>query len=200
MISAICPARAGEFYLIDHGIHTGIIIEKRFIDQVFPELKSIVKSEYYEFSYGEEPFFREKEHNFFGMFKALFLPSKSLVRVVPIDTNPMQLTNLKYGVAQLSINDDLLIEMANEIKKSFKNFILIEHQKDKDRYFFEGSHSYHILNNCNDWTANIVEKGKFNTSLLAKFQASKLFQEIIKNSKNFKFNEVGKEKYLKYLR
>lgn len=150
MISVICHAKTGEFYLIDHGIHTKIIIKKRFINQVFPELKSIMKSEYYEFSYKKKPFFREKEHNFFGMFKALFLPSKSLVRVVPIDTNPIQLTNLKYDVAQLSINDDLLIEMANEIKKSFKNFILIEHQKDKDRYFFEKNHSYHILNNYND--------------------------------------------------
>ncbi len=196
----ICSAKAGEFYLIDHGIHTGIIMEKRFIDQVFPELKSVIKSEYYEFSYGEEPFFREKEHNFLGMFKALFLPSNSLVRVVPINTHPMELTNLKYGVAQMSLDDDLLLKMASEIKKSFKNFILIEHQKDKERYFFEGTHSYHLLNNCNDWTANVVEKGKFETSILAKFQASKLFQEIIKNSKNFKINEVGKEKYLKYLR
>ena len=199
-ISVSYTSEGGELFLVDHGIHTGIVIDQQQIKSSFPELNSLMKAKYYEFSFGEEPFFRESEHTYLGMLKALFWPTSSLVRVVPMNEDPMELARNKFGVAKIKLEQKKIDAISSQIKESFANFILIEHQTDSSRYFFRGKKNYHIFNNCNDWTAQIFDKAGFKSTLMGKFHAQTLFNEIVKNSDSFQFNKVGKEKYLKYLR
>lgn len=188
-----------EVFLVDHGIHTGIVLHRGDILLGEFEPSENFREEFLEFSIGEDPFFREKEHSKLGMIRALFWPSSNLMRIHPFNGKPIKYYKDKPGIAKLLVDHKQWKQILNYIKDSFESFDTIEVQEDKQRYFYKGVGNYHIFNNCNDWSSRAFAGIGVKTGLFARFSSEKLFKEIQAQAADSSYNKTGNEKFMKYL-
>lgn len=199
-ISSISFAQE-DLYLVDYGFHTGIIFKREFLlEQEFGALNELPSSKYYEFSIGEEPFFREREHTTVGKLRALFWPTENIIRVHPFNKNPIQYFKSMSGIAKFSIDDVKAKKIWDFVNKSFKsNYPVVEKQEKLARYFFKANGTYHLFSNCNDWSAKAFEPLGFKISFSAKVSSRKLFEQLVKHSNKSITNKDGTKHLLKYL-
>lgn len=190
-----------DVYLVDYGFHTGIIFKRDFLEnEDFMALEELPESKFYEFSIGEEPFFRERKHTTMGKLRALFWPTNNIIRIHPFDESPIEYFKSSSGIAKFSLDDAKAKQVWKFIDKSFvKNYPVVEKQKELARYFFKATGSYHLLSNCNDWSAKAFKPLGFKISFGARVSSRKLFEQLVKHSSQNITNKDGTKDLLKYL-
>lgn len=205
MRATVLAETAPPIHLVDYGIHTAIVFHRSAIDSNYlSKIGDLGDFEQLEISFGEEPFFRRSEHTKMDIFKALFLPSESILRFHPFSDDPIAYFKEKASVAIMNLSEVeqklLVAEIFNSLSNEHLPNQFVEVQFSKKRYFAKAVENYHILNNCNDWTARIFAKVGIETRLTSKFSSADLFDDIISRSGKGEKINFSNEKYLKYLR
>ena len=192
-------------YFVDYGIHTAIILPYELLAPQRPDLfQRFAGSSYIELSIGEDPFFRRSEHSKMDIVRALFWSTPSIIRIHPIREEPLKHYTKVASVAQMELSHKEAMKLANFAIQSLQpvgeDNLWVESQTDKDRHFVKAIPSYHLFNNCNDWTSRMFATIGIETRLTSKFSSADLFDDIISKSKTGEKINFTNEKYLKYLR
>lgn len=192
-------------YFVDYGIHTAIILPYQLLAPQRPDLfQRFEGASYIELSIGEDPFFRRSEHSKMDIVRALFWSTPSIIRIHPIREEPLKHYTKVASVAQMELEHEKALKLAEFVLQSFQppetKDLWVETQVEKDRHFVKAIPSYHLLNNCNDWTSRMFATIGIETHLTSKFSSADLFDDIISKSKTGEKINFTNDKYLKYLR
>lgn len=153
-----------SIYIIDHGIHTGIVVPGKEIEEKLPFLtKDFGSSKYYEVGWGDKGFYQAQKVTFGLTTKAMFWPTASVLHIVSVtDTPPKYFPDSK--VLEFKVSKTGLNHIIAYIAKSFatdENNVVIKTKPGLygKSYFYEGEGQYYFANTCNTWTAQTLEEG-----------------------------------------
>jgi len=148
------------FYVAKHGWHTGIIIKKSSLDSIFPALtKEFPKSDYLDISWGDKKYFMAPDDNVLLALRAVFIPTRSVFRVLRIPYDPEKFF-AGSDVRAVAIPREDFYQMIDYIIKIFE-------RDDEDKLipagkkgiYFLSERKYWGFRTCNEWTARALKKG-----------------------------------------
>ena len=153
-------------YVVNHGWHTGIIIDRQQAESRLVALKSdFLRDRYLEIGWGDAEFYQSGGNNSSYGFSALFWPTDSVMHVVGFSKAPK--TNFLFSeLIELKISEtgfrNLLEFINNSFTLSDKGIPLkITSGLYGRSWFFKSTHSYHMFFTCNHWSAEAIRKTGF---------------------------------------
>ena len=153
-------------YAVNHGWHTGVIINRAQARPYLPALGSdFLYAEYIEIGWGEEGFYQADEITVGLVLKAVFWPTDSVLHIVAIKGNPKEYF-IRSELIEISLSEkgfERLVEAIND------TFFLDEQGNSRplkkgiygDSRFYQANGSYHAFNTCNIWTARVFRASGF---------------------------------------
>jgi uncharacterized protein (TIGR02117 family) len=179
----VLQGKAVTVQVASHGWHTGIILPAELIYARIPELEArFVGVDFLEIGWGDAGFYQANQITSGITFRAIFLPTDSVVHVVGLD-EPASLYFSNSLVKPVQVDqanlDSLLSFVSNSFEQNTKGS-LIELRKGiyGDSQFYAGEGSYYALNTCNKWTAKALYSAGVDLSPLFKLTASSVMSEL----------------------
>jgi uncharacterized protein (TIGR02117 family) len=158
--------KSHTIYVVNHGWHTGIIIDRQQAESRLVALKSeFLRDRYLEIGWGDAEFYQSGGNNSSYGFSALFWPTDSVMHVVGFSKAPK--TNFLFSeLIELKISEtgfrNLLEFINNSFTLSDKGIPLkITPGLYGRSWFFKSTHSYHMFFTCNHWSAEAIRKTGF---------------------------------------
>jgi hypothetical protein len=91
------------FYVVSHGWHTGIVVNRRDLIEVVPPLEDNFSSgEYLEIGWGDERFYQAPTASLGIVFQAIFWPTPTILHIVTVPYNPRRYFS-KSEVVEVSV-------------------------------------------------------------------------------------------------
>jgi uncharacterized protein (TIGR02117 family) len=153
----VLQGKAVTVQVASHGWHTGIILPAALIYARIPELEArFVGADFLEIGWGDAGFYQANQITSGITFRAIFLPTDSVVHVVGLD-EPASLYFSNSLVKPVQVDQANLDSLLSFVSNSFERDAqgsLIELRKGiyGDSQFYAGEGSYYALNTCNKWT------------------------------------------------
>jgi uncharacterized protein (TIGR02117 family) len=158
------PSRApavASIYLVSHGGHSGIVISRADIPEgLWPESRDFPTADYLEVGWGDRDFYQSPAPGPWITFKAAFLPTASVLHVVGFrgapaeyfrDSEIVEIPLPRSGTEGLAryIHDAYLRAGVGATAPLGPGLY-------GDSRFYPGRETFHILRNCNVWTAGAL--------------------------------------------
>jgi uncharacterized protein (TIGR02117 family) len=181
--SASSGERKQRIYVASHGWHTGIVLERDYLNQRMPSLaKRFPDSDYYEIGWGDAGFYQAEKITAKITLNAVFLPSDTVVHLVGLKGNPIEYFSTSE-VSEVSISDEGMKSLCTFVESSFARD---EKGSPKmlgaglygDSQFYEGEGKYHLFNGCNKWTAKALHSGGVEIEPRFKITSASVMDEI----------------------
>lgn len=170
-------------YVVDHGGHTGVVLDRELAKQYLPSLnKEFVHSRYIEFGWGDEDFYQSKEKTTKLRFQAVLYPTNAVLHVVEVPIDPE-----KYY-------PDIEVEKLLVTGTGFENmlrYIYITFKRDSNGnpvktgkgvhvqgFFYHANGKFHVFNTCNTWTAKALKKAGLRVSSFLTITASDIMDQL----------------------
>jgi uncharacterized protein (TIGR02117 family) len=166
-----------------HGWHTGIILPVELVYSKIPELEDrFIGAHFLEIGWGDAGFYQANEITSGITFRAIFLPTDSVVHVVGLEI-PAHRYFTGSLVKNVEINQANLDSLLSFVSNSFGRDAqggLIELRKGiyGDSQFYAGEGSYYALNTCNKWTAKALYSAGIDISPALKLTASSVMSTL----------------------
>jgi uncharacterized protein (TIGR02117 family) len=179
----VLQGKAVTVQVASHGWHTGIILPAAIIYARIPELEArFVGADFLEVGWGDAGFYQANQITSGITFRAIFLPTDSVVHVVGLD-EPASLYFSNSLVKPVQVDQANLDSLLSFVSNSFERDAqgsLIELRKGiyGDSQFYAGEGSYYALNTCNKWTAKALYSAGVDLSPLFKLTASSVMREL----------------------
>ena len=179
----VLQGKAVTVQVASHGWHTGIILPAALIYSRIPELEArFVGADFLEIGWGDAGFYQANQITSGITFRAIFLPTDSVVHVVGLD-EPASLYFSNSLVKPVQVDQANLDSLLSFVSNSFERGAqgsLIELRKGiyGDSQFYAGEGSYYALNTCNKWTAKALYSAGVDLSPLFKLTASSVMREL----------------------
>ena len=144
--------------VFSHGQHTGLVLPRKALENVLPEITTQLTGDWLEFGWGDEGFYRNEIVTFPLAFRALAYPTPSVMHVVT-SNRPLHL-DYAYAPAHLfyltSQERQILVRrLAAQFARDGEGRLLT---LGPGRYgasqFYRGRARFFFPKTCNDWTAN----------------------------------------------
>ncbi|GAB4262281.1 MAG: TIGR02117 family protein [Methylomicrobium sp.] len=159
------------FYVVDHGWHTGIIVESAAVSANIAGLPfDRHEIGFIEFGWGDQEFYRADRFSFVLAARALLFPTDSVMHVAGFRQNPA-LYFQEGSWERLEISQAGLARLLRHIDMSFARndrgkLIDLGRGLYAESRFYAARQNYHVFNNCNDWIIEAIsEAGLFNRTL-----------------------------------
>jgi len=163
LLLAACAHRPCEstrtLYVVDHGWHSGIVVERAALVRRLPALGAEIGHEgYVEIGWGEERFYQARETTVGMALRAVSRPNASVLQVVPLAGPPQRyFTN----VTEMRTDDSGYAATLDFIAATFKPELeRLGPSLYGEGWFYRAEGSFHLFNNCNSWVAAAVEKAR----------------------------------------
>ncbi|MBN1501853.1 MAG: DUF2459 domain-containing protein [Spirochaetes bacterium] len=176
--------QAGTFYVVNNGLHTGIVI--RITDETIRKIS--VLSEFRQFAYadfgwGDADYYQAGTGGIYLTLKALFVPSSSTVRVHGTDMSVDSITKYCIYSIRFTASSAQFDRICSFINGSFKHdnsgmFIKLSSNGSGNTVFYKSVYSYHLFNTCNTWIASALKKGDFRISKKIIITADDLYEAV----------------------
>ena len=147
---------AAKLYVHHEALHTALIIPAELVYLSAPELKSLdlPPVDFIRFGWGDAYYYGNFDRHSGAGLTALFLPTASVMEVTPI-TAPLQLPG---RVLAIPANPEQIHNLVVEISATFyrlypEQIFELRRTGIGNRYYYRAHGNYHLLNNCNHWTA-----------------------------------------------
>ena len=169
--------------ITSHGWHTGIVLPADLVYSKIPELEDrFIGAHFLEIGWGDAGFYQANEITSGITFRAIFLPTDSVVHVVGFDI-PAHRYFTGSLVKNVEINQSNLESLLSFVLNSFERDSqghLIELRKGiyGDSQFYAGEGSYYALNTCNKWTAKALYSAGIDISPALKLTASSVMRTL----------------------
>ncbi len=165
---ASVPLPVGEpsvpVYVINHGLHTGIALQRGDIPAgMWPETKDFPHAEYIEVGWGDHDYYRARDPGIWTAFKAVLVPTASVLHVVGFRGPPetyfaaceivrLELTRGNFASLVRYIHESHVREAAPVATKLGKGLY-------GDSRFYPSRDRFHLFNTCNLWIARALRAG-----------------------------------------
>lgn len=149
-------------YIVSHGWHASIAIEKEYINHLLPEHPNMPDARFLKFGWGDKRYYSEPDAGFGLMMRAALIPTRSVLHVVGTDL-PVE----RYFVASRVIRVQITAEGAEKLGL----FILDRFRLGQDgaiqfaadglyrnSAFFEAKGRYYLPKTSNTWTARALRQ------------------------------------------
>lgn len=174
-------------YVVDHGWHTGIVVDARAAAAVIAGLDfDYNEIDFIEFGWGDRAFYQTDSFSLWLAVKALFAPTQSVMHVAGLKHDP-KVYFRHSEIVRLQVPKSRFIEMLKFIDKSFER----DGQGRPNRIgrglyaysaFYSATGHYHVFNNCNTWINEALsEAGITNKGAMALTASS-----VMRNVKNYR--------------
>ncbi len=149
------------FYVVSHGWHTGLVVDRRdFVERV-PELKNdFGHVKYLEIGWGDQRFYRAQTVTFGLALRAVLFPTSSVLHIVEVPVSPRHYFSgsevVEVSVPQTGYGK-LLDFVAGSISRNSSNDVM---KLGRGLYgrsrFYRAEGRFHAFNTCNTWVAKAI--------------------------------------------
>ncbi|MEA3353097.1 MAG: DUF2459 domain-containing protein [Campylobacterota bacterium] len=175
----------GDIFVVKHEWHTGIVVKTKDLESSIWYLDPLVKSsDYIEFGWGDEQFYKSGEPSIWLAIKAVLIPTSSVLHVEGV-TNGYLNSIDKQDIAKLTLSRDDLFKLLAFIDDTFEKkqgrAVILSKGLYSNSLFYLSNKSYHIFNTCNIWTAEALQKGGVDIDPAKASSAEDLFLQLKQN-------------------
>ena len=174
-------------YLVIEGKHSEIIANRNdllshqfFLDTQLPD------NQFYRFGWGDAEYYGAPEKTLGMVIRALFTPTPSVLEITGMDQLPASARNRR--VLTLSLDDTMFSRLLDFISSSYEVDELGEHIMLKffqQEYYFKAKNKYHLLNTCNNWTAQGLHHAGLPINYKRAILSSSVYRQIKKRARDF---------------
>jgi uncharacterized protein (TIGR02117 family) len=149
-------------YLVSHGWHAGVVIERVDIpDGVWGEHKrDFSQSKYLEVGWGDQAFYQTPEPTLGMKLKAVLFPTKSVLHIVGFN-DPVHSYFPNSEIIEIALSYEGFEQLCKYIEQSYAKDERGESQPlgpglYGNSKFYQSRESYHGFKTCNVWTARAL--------------------------------------------
>ena len=183
------PPKVGDpenktVYLLDHGRHSGIALLYRDIRPHLALNEIDANATYIEIGWGDETYYPADDTTSGMTMKAAFWPTGSVFHVAGIKTTLEDF--FPYSkIYKLEISQQGFEEMALSIEKQFVHdkqgkITAIKAGQYTGSYFYRSYGTFHLFNNCNRWSAEILREAGLPVSPFNTITSAQLIEKIMR--------------------
>ncbi len=150
-------------YVVGHGWHTGLVLPTRNIRaDILPEVLAYSDSDFLEFGWGDEGFYRAKKITAPLVFRAAFWPTPSVIHVAGIRGSVEQFYEVS-DIIEVPLSHAQFDDLCRFISQSFARTATGESVSlgpglYGDSTFYRAEGKYYVPKTCNTWTAKALKK------------------------------------------
>jgi len=171
------------FYVVSHGWHTGIVVNRRDLLEVVPPLEDNFSSgEYLEIGWGDERFYQAPTVSLGIVFQAIFWPTPTVLHIVKVPYNPQRYFS-KSEVVEVSVPqtgyEKLLAFVAGSFGRTAGNSVIkLGSGLYGNSWFYRAEGDFSAFNTCNTWVAKSIETTGFPISSTTTITADGLLSQL----------------------
>jgi len=169
-------------FVIDHGMHTGLVLESR---DILPGLG--LQDSFYggyrfvEIGRGDAGFYQQADPGWATTLSALFLVTPAVLHMRAYNYEPHRRYPLSRTI-EVRLADEGMKSLLDAVAASFflengRAVELAEGANERSR-FFRAKGSYHLFYTCNNWTADMIERGGYPISHRWAFYADTVMVQL----------------------
>lgn len=176
------PDYQERVYVIDHGLHTGLVMESGDLLPALGLQDSIYgKYRFVEIGRGDAGFYQDDEEKLSTALAALFVSTPAVMHLrgynnPPYKRYPMSRT-LEVRLSRLALNK-LLDAVVTSFVRENGRAVKVAEGKDERSNFFAALGSYHLFYTCNNWTAEMIELADYPVKHRWAFFADSVMKQI----------------------
>ncbi|MFQ5541676.1 MAG: DUF2459 domain-containing protein [Candidatus Binatia bacterium] len=174
------------FYVVSHGWHTGIVVNRRDLIEMVPSLEDNFSSgEYLEIGWGDERFYQAKTATLGLVLQAIFWPTPTVLHIVTVPTNPRRYFSGSESV-EVSVPQSGYVKLLAFVAKSFSRtpsdgVIKLGPGLYGNSWFYRAEGAFSAFNTCNTWVAKSIETTGFPISGMTTITAEGLLSQLREN-------------------
>jgi uncharacterized protein (TIGR02117 family) len=164
-VDDLYPPRADEpvrsVWIVNHGMHTGIIVARRDVSpSIWPEHEAVQGFEFLEVGWGDQEYYQAARKTWWMALRAAFASSGSVLHIVGFN-EPVAAFFRGAELIELKVSRrgfDALTRFVHETyaRSTSGQPIRLGAGYYPNSTFFLARRGYHILDNCNNWTARAL--------------------------------------------
>lgn len=171
------------FYIVNHGLHTGIVVKRNDLLDVVPSLTTDWDSgEYLEIGWGDEQFYQAPNATAGLAIQAMLWPTGSVLHMVGIPETPHRFFP-KIEILEISVPQSGYKKLLEYIAKTFEqtsddNITRLGPGLYGNSHFYKATGSFHTFNTCNTWVAEAIETTGYPISSKGVIRAESLLSQL----------------------
>lgn len=159
----LCEEPMRALYVVNHGWHSGIVVERAELLNKRPGLgPDLGQARYVEIGWGEEDYYQARDPHIGMALSAVLWINSSVLQVVPFDEPPQRY--FPHSEIREVRTDQAGYEATlGFIAESFKRTPSLDRRGQSlygQGWFYRGRDSFHLFNTCNRWTARALEAAR----------------------------------------
>ena len=159
----LCEEPMRTLYVVNHGWHSGIVVERAELLKQRPGLgPDLGRARYLEVGWGEERFYQATDPHIGMAVRALLWLNPSVLQVVAFDEPPRSYF-AHSEIAEVRTDQAGYEGTLAFIAESFKrtpNLDRLGPSLYGNGWFYRAQGSFHLFNTCNRWTARALEPAR----------------------------------------
>lgn len=170
-------------FVVDHGMHAGIVIDAKSVAGVIAGLTFEDKAiRFIEFGWGDQAFYQAESFSFYLAVKALLLPTGSVMHVAGLRNDPENYFP-SSEVLRIRISPIRLYAMLNHMARSFTRdergqLIDLGRGLYGESRFYAANGDYHLFNNCNTWSMLALNQAGIPESMMVTLSANSVMRQV----------------------
>ncbi len=172
-----------SFHVVNHGLHTGLVIARPDLLQVLPALADAFgDGDFVELGWGDEGFYRAPQATLGLALRALFGSTAAVLHVVRVDGDPRR-RFAASEVIEVRVTEDgyrrLLAFVAGTFTRSAAGTLAsLGPGLYGESRFYQAEGSYSLSYTCNTWIAEALAAGNCPMSPAAVITAGNLMSQL----------------------
>ena len=150
-----------SFYVVNHGLHTGLAIARPDLVQVLPALaEAFGDGDFVEFGWGDEDFYRAPQATLSLALRALFGSTATVLHAVRIDGDPRR-RFAASEVIEVRVTEDGYRRLLAFVAATFTHtatgtLAVLGPGLYGESRFYQAEGSYSLFYTCNTWVAEAL--------------------------------------------
>ena len=176
-----------EVFIVNHGLHTGIVVPASTIQSQLPQLYDrFGNTPYMEFGWGDKSYYQAEKVTSGLTVRAIFWPTDSVMHAEAIPQRPdLHFTDIE--VESLCLDHGQYSLLVGFIEHSFYrdsdgNIIKAKSGAEENSQFYQGEGDYYLMNTCNTWTAKGLKSAGMSISPAFKVTAGSIMHYLSKHN------------------
>lgn len=171
------------FHVVNHGWHTGIIVNRRDLTQAVPSLEDDFGSgEYLEIGWGDERFYQAQTPTLGLALRAIFWPTPTVLHIAAVPDRPRRYFS-QSEVVEVSVPqtgyEKLLAFVAGSFGRTDDHGVIkLGPGLYGNSRFYRAEGVFSAFNTCNTWVAKSIETTGYPISGLSIITAAGLMSEL----------------------
>lgn len=155
------PVHAATLYVVNHGWHTGIVIQRGDIPpDIWPEHRQAPPGEFLEVGWGEREFYQSRDPGLGLALRAALWPQASVLHLVGFN-GPVAERFPYSEIITLDVDSDAMARLAQYVSDAYERDANGKIKRMGrglygDSRFFAGREKFHLFNTCNVWTGRAL--------------------------------------------